>query len=106
MTLECKNFKPFKKGYLLGFADIFVPKWGCTIFGITLYEKEGKRWINLPSREYEKDGKKVHLPFIRFEEVNHYNLFCSMVKDAIDKKVNDDTKETTHESTADSEVYF
>lgn len=97
MNIECIKFKPFSKGNLLGFADIFVPKWGIEIYGLTIYEKEGNRWVNFPSKEYEKDGQKKYLPYFRFREDEHYNLFCSMVKKAIEKKMNEQQEEINYE---------
>lgn len=106
MTIECIKFRKYEKGTLQGFADLFVPKWGVEIYGFSLHEKNGKRWINFPSKEYEKDGEKKHVSYFRFRDAKHYNLFCNMAKDAIEKKIQLDTKEYHHESTTDSEVCF
>lgn len=69
----------------MGAASIFVPKWGIEIHGITLHQKDGKRWINFPSRQYEKDGEKKYMPYFRFPNKDHYSLFCDAVKKAIER---------------------
>lgn len=86
------------KGTLLGFADIFVPKWGVEIYGLTYHQKDGKRWVNFPSREYEKDGEKKHMSYFRFPEPGHYNLFCEKVKEAIELKIKETQGENNNES--------
>lgn len=104
MTITCIKYNPYAKGSLLGFADIFVPKWGVEIYGLTFHEKEGKRWINFPSREYEKDGEKKHASYFRFPESSHYNLFCEKVKEAIETKIKETQGENNDES--DSTICF
>lgn len=85
MTIECLKYIPLNKNNCLGIASIFVPKWGIEIHGISLHEKDGRRWINFPSRAYEKDGVKKYQPYFRFPNNDHYNLFCKTVKEAIER---------------------
>lgn len=83
--IECTKFKPFQKGYLQGFADIHLPKWGIEICGCSLYEKDGKRWVNVPGKEYTNaQGEKKYSPFLRFKQKEHWELFCQRSKEAID----------------------
>lgn len=67
--MEIQNFKPIQKGCLLGKFDIIIPEWGhLTISDCVLFSKEGKRWISLPSREFQsKDGQKKHFSLIKFK---------------------------------------
>jgi len=85
--IVCTGFKRIDKGLLVGFASVFVPKWGLEIFGISLFEKNGKKWISMPSREYEdkNEGKKKYFPHIKFREKSHAELFEEKVKAAIEK---------------------
>lgn len=86
MTIECMSFKAHKSGSLLGFANLFVPKMGLEIFGLSLHQKEGKRWLNMPSREYEdENGERKYLSIIRFREKSHYNAFIDKAKECIEK---------------------
>ena len=66
--MEILNYKPINKGFLVGKFDLQIPEWGkLTICECTLFEKDGKRWISLPSKQYEKDGQKKHFNLIRFD---------------------------------------
>lgn len=83
--IECINFRSLNRGTLQGFADIFVPKWGVEIHGFTLHMKDGKRWINFPSKEYKNEkGETKYSSTIRFKKKDHYEVFCNEVKKAID----------------------
>lgn len=83
MSIECVRFTPVNKGTLLGYAKIFVPKWGVEIDGITLHEKNNARWVSMPSKPYEKDGETKYAPYLRFREKTHYDIFCQKVKEAV-----------------------
>ena len=87
MNIECLKFKSVNKGLLVGFADFYIPKTGIEIFGCQLFQKEGKRWINMPSREYANDkGEKKYMEYVRFREPSHKEIFTELALKAIDKK--------------------
>ena len=98
MTVECIKFNPYEKGTLRGFADVRIPKFGMVFYSLSLHEKEGKRWVNFPSKSYEKEGKIEWLPYFRFENPEHAKLFVSQVKEAIDKKIQETQGENNNES--------
>ena len=76
MPLEIQNYKDVKKGCLLGTCDIKLPLWGnFIIYGITIWEKDNKRWISFPSKEYEKEGQKKYFQHCRFENENMTEAF-------------------------------
>jgi hypothetical protein len=83
--IKCIRFKSHVKGALQGFADIYVEKWDLEIFGLTLYMKDGKRWINFPGKEIEKDSETKFYPFFRFKNKNNWIEFVNQVKKAIDE---------------------
>lgn len=83
--IECLNYTPCVKGCLQGFASFYVDKWGVEIHGCTLNMKNGSRWVNFPSKEYEKDGQKKYQPLVRFKDKNLQNKFGELAKDAIDR---------------------
>lgn len=86
MSIECTAYKQVGKGMVLGYASVFVEKWGIEIFNITVFQKDGKRWISFPTREYEdEDGKKKYIPHIRFKNTAHMDLFTNRVLSAIEK---------------------
>lgn len=87
MMIECIKFKSVVKGSLMGYADFYVPKMGIEIYGCSLHRKDGRRWINLPSKEYKNElGETKYAPVVRFKEKEHLNLFSEECKKAIDKK--------------------
>lgn len=84
--IECTKFTSFPKGSFQGYANIYVEKWGVEIIGCSLFMKDGKRWVNLPSKEYtNKEGEKKYQPLFFFKDKSHYETFCNQVKEAIDK---------------------
>ena len=83
--IQCRKFKSFQKGSLQGFADLYFPKWGVEVKGCTLHMKEGKRWVNFPSKEFDNDkGEKVYMSLIKFESKDHYMAFSREAKEAIE----------------------
>lgn len=84
--IECIKFKSYQKGTLQGYAEIYVPKWGIELSGFSLHMKDGRRWINFPSKEYKNEkGETKYIAQIRFRQKGLYENFCEQVKEAIDK---------------------
>jgi hypothetical protein len=103
MSIECLNYKPINKGSLLGFADFFVPKMGLEIYGCSLFQKDGRRWINFPQKETTDEmGVKKYFSHLRFRDKAHMEAFSKVAIEAIDKfcmekhanKPQDDEEET------------
>ena len=56
-TVEVENFRPHRSGTLYGFVDIFIPQLHLRIHELTVHEKNGQRWVGLPSRpQVTRDG--------------------------------------------------
>ncbi len=67
--IEILNFKFLNKGPLIGTFTVKLQKMGgMVIRECTLFEMGDKRWVNLPSRTYEVDGKKKYFSFVIFED--------------------------------------
>ena len=81
---KCVRYSPVNKSTCLGVATIEVPKWGVEISGISLHQKDGKRWVNLPARIVDDGVEKKYYQYIKFSEKDHKDKFCEMVKKAID----------------------
>ena len=70
--IVCTKFSPHLNGSLIGFADLFIPKWGIEIKGCALCQQNEKRWINLPAKEYkDSEGKKRYSAYVRFQKSCH-----------------------------------
>jgi len=72
-----------EKGYLRGFFDVYIEPWGLTM-SCSYFDKDGKRWVTLPTREYEKDGEKKYHSLVRFDKERHFK-FQDKVLELIDK---------------------
>lgn len=87
MSIECLKFQSVNKGSFVGFADFYIPKTGLEIYGCQLFQKDGKRWINMPAREYTNDaGEKKFASYVRYRENTHKDMFNELALKAIDKK--------------------
>ena len=87
--IECIRFNPQNKHTLLGFADVKVVKWGLIIRGVSLHQKENKRWISLPSKQYEKDGEKKWMTYICMENPEYQKEFLKQIQDSVVAKMNE-----------------
>lgn len=106
--IECIKYKSYIKGTLQGFADFYVQKWGVEIIGCSIYMKDGKRWINFPSKEFiNAEGGKAYSPQIKFRERAHMDAFANEAKKAIDEWCkNNQPEEAKAEAFDDSDCPF
>ena len=77
--IECIRYSPVNRSTCLGVATVFVDKWGVEISGISLHKKDGKRWVNLPTRIITDGETKKYYPYIKFREPAHKDKFCELV---------------------------
>ena len=76
--MEISNFKMIGKGSLIGTFDLTIPEWGALkICECAVFVKDGKKWITLPSRVYEKDGQKKYFGLVKFNETVFRKLEAS-----------------------------
>lgn len=81
---QIKLFKPYQKKTLMGFIDIEAPS-GLIIHGCTLHQKNGSRWIGLPSKQFKKnDGSTGWTPVIEFATREAGDKFRDQVLAAFD----------------------
>ena len=66
MTFTVTNPKSIRKNTLVGAFDLEMPS-GLIIRGAMLFEKNGRRWVGFPSKEFTKqDGSKGYFPLLEF----------------------------------------
>ena len=58
--MEIINYKQIDKGFLIARFDVYIQKWGFTIRGCSLFNKEGRKWISMPSHKKEMDDGSSH----------------------------------------------
>ena len=56
--IVARRYKAIGKNTLIASADLEIAAWHLRIRGVMLHEKNGKRWIQLPSREWLGPGGK------------------------------------------------
>src|SRR6185437_17059712 len=67
--MEVLNYRQIDKGCVRARFDVRVPAWGLTLKELTLFEKDGRKWLGLPSRQYQgKDGVVKHFPQAEFDK--------------------------------------
>ena len=83
--MEILNYKSIGKGCLVGKFDIEIPQWGeMKICECTVFEKDGKRWISLPGKQYEsKEGQKKHFSLVKFNQ----DVFKKLEASALEKLI-------------------
>jgi len=63
------DYKQINKGSLVGSMSMQFEEWGGLIIrDITLFQKDGRRWLSFPARAYEKEGKTEYFQYVRFED--------------------------------------
>ncbi len=84
MAIEIVSFRPFPKNTLQGFATLRLTNIGLEIRDICLHEKNGKRWLAMPAKPYEKDGKTVYAYIIDFYDKGRSDQFQAVALKALD----------------------
>jgi DNA-binding cell septation regulator SpoVG len=78
------NYKAHQKGSLAAFFSVILPS-GFIVHECKLFQKEGRRWIGLPSRPFTgKDGTRAYAPILEFTNREACERFRETVLDAID----------------------
>jgi hypothetical protein len=68
MTFTVTNPKLIRKNTLIGSFDLQMPS-GLIVRGAMLFEKDGRRWVSFPSKEWTKqDGTKAYSPILEFAD--------------------------------------
>ncbi|RPI86035.1 MAG: hypothetical protein EHM34_00545 [Nitrosopumilales archaeon] len=82
--IEILKFELINKNALIAKFNIKMLKWGgLVIRECTYFESGDKKWINLPSRQYEVEGKKKFFPFIAYEDREINDKFQKTILNAV-----------------------
>lgn len=85
MNVECTKFKSCVKGPLQGFAHLKIVDLGLEIYSCTVWQKNGKRWVKMPEKEYiDSVGEKKYFPHCRFNTMPMHEEFSNAAIKAID----------------------
>ena len=64
--IQIVSFKEYRKNSLQGFATIRLTNIGLEIRDCVLHEKDGKRWLAMPSKPIQKDNKTAWVNILDF----------------------------------------
>jgi len=85
--MEITKYRPINKGYVVGNFGLKIDKWGIIINDCTLFDKNGRRWISFPQRQYEDKGEKKYAPYMSFIEKAHMTAFTEKVLTILDEYI-------------------
>jgi hypothetical protein len=79
-----RQFKAYQKNTLMAFLSLELPG-GLVLHGFTLHQKNGSRWLGVPSKEFTKaDGVRSWVPQIEFVDKAARDKFQSAALAAVD----------------------
>jgi hypothetical protein len=76
--IEITAYRSVNKGSFLGSANVMIKttEWGMIVLNkISVFIKDGQKWVNLPQEMFEKDGKKNFFPLVKFEDTSALKKF-------------------------------
>jgi len=87
--IEITHYKPNPNSSALiaSFTATYHKMGGIEIREIKLFRKDDKAWLQMPSREYEVDGKKKYFPFVAFKDAATNEAFKGKTMDAVIKHI-------------------
>lgn len=85
MAIQIQDFRPFKKNTLQGFVTIRLTNIGLEIRDCPVHESAGKRWIQMPSKPYQKkDGEQTFAFILDFYDKPKGKQFQELALEALD----------------------
>ena len=83
--MKIDKYRSIAKGSLVAYFDLIIPQWGnLRIRGMSLFHKDGKRWISFPTQMVEENGQKKYYAHLYFEDKGLMQEFSKKVIKAID----------------------
>lgn len=78
--IEIQKFELINKGTLIARFNCKMLKWGGLIIrDCTLFESGANTWVNLPSKQYEVEGKKKFFSYLAYEDRALDDKFKEMI---------------------------
>jgi hypothetical protein len=82
--VQIRDFKSLNKNTLRAVFTASLRS-GMTVHGLMLHEREGRRWISLPSKEYvAKNGERSYTPIIEIPDRADFKRFQAEILAAVD----------------------
>lgn len=84
--IEILNFELLNKGSLIARFNVKMHKWGgLLIKECCLFEVGEKKWVNLPCRQYESEGKKKYFSYLGYESQEMDRKFKETILKAVEE---------------------
>jgi hypothetical protein len=85
MGIIIKDFRPAEKNTLQGFLTAHLTQSGLEIKDVAVHSRDGKRWIQLPAKPFEKpDGSKGWNYIVSITPKERYHQFQESTLEALD----------------------
>ena len=79
------EWRPYEKNTLRGFFSVRLAS-GLILHSLMLHERNERRWIGYPSREWTNpEGEKQYTPIVEFEDPGTANRFRDEMLAALDR---------------------
>ena len=86
--IEIIKFEMVRKGALIARFNLKMHKWGGLLIKECSYFESGdKKWINLPSRQYEVEGKKKYASYICYEDRDLDDKFKASIMKSVEEYI-------------------
>ena len=66
--IEIKEFKSVEQGACKARFNLYFPKLSMELRECAYFESNGKKWVSMPSKPYDKDGIKKYFPLVQFSD--------------------------------------
>ena len=82
--IEIQNLEMMNKGSLIAKFNAKINRMGGLIIReCTLWEVNGRKWMNFPCRSYESEGKKKYFPYLGYEDKGVEDKFKEKIMEAV-----------------------
>ncbi|HUD01522.1 MAG TPA: hypothetical protein VMR37_04295 [Rhabdochlamydiaceae bacterium] len=85
--IECIEMRGIKSEFLKAIATVRIPSMGIICRDVKLFKKGERYWVSLPTKEYEKEGKKHYYQFMQFIEKEKGEKLLEEIKDCLLKNI-------------------
>ncbi len=92
--ISISSAKPVHRGTLVGFVTVELPDIGFSISDLSIHERHGKRWAQMPSmpvldggrRQRSENGKLLYVPIFRFSSPMIREAFVAAIVEAVERE--------------------
>src|SRR5580704_12907004 len=85
IAVRIEEVKVYEKRTLKAFLDFTFTDIGVRINGVMLHEKDGKRWVGMPAREYQSNEGRAWSPIVDFSSKEARAAISNSVLAAYDR---------------------